>query len=170
MGILGNTDLKHKIKLTILLIILLAVMTAIFLFSSQPADASQELSDGLLEKLEEFLNFFPWFMKNAGNKIRKLAHFVEYASLGLVSYFFFGELFFLKEKRLLRAPVFSAVFCFLYACSDEIHQIFVPGRSCELRDILIDSAGTLIGILTAFLFAHLLNRKAGSSDHEDTSP
>ena len=35
----------------------------------------------------------------------------------------------------------------LYAVSDEIHQIFVPGRSCELRDILIDSAGVLVGIL-----------------------
>ena len=35
----------------------------------------------------------------------------------------------------------------LYALSDEFHQRFVPGRSCSLRDVLIDSAGCLSGIL-----------------------
>ena len=37
------------------------------------------------------------------------------------------------------------LFCFLYAISDEIHQLFIVNRSCELRDVLIDMIGVLIG-------------------------
>jgi len=35
----------------------------------------------------------------------------------------------------------------LYAITDEFHQYFVPGRSAEIRDVLIDSSGAFIGIL-----------------------
>ena len=38
----------------------------------------------------------------------------------------------------------------LYAVTDEVHQYFVPGRSCELRDVLVDTSGALTGILAAF--------------------
>ena len=30
--------------------------------------------------------------------------------------------------------------------TDEIHQIFVPGRAFQVTDILVDSAGALLGI------------------------
>ena len=33
----------------------------------------------------------------------------------------------------------------LYAISDEIHQLFIPGRSCQITDICIDTLGILIG-------------------------
>jgi len=39
----------------------------------------------------------------------------------------------------------------LYAVTDEIHQSFVPGRSCELRDVLIDSVGVLTGVTILWL-------------------
>ena len=38
-----------------------------------------------------------------------------------------------------------------YAVTDEFHQSFVPGRSCEFRDIVIDSCGVLTGVLAALL-------------------
>ena len=38
-----------------------------------------------------------------------------------------------------------------YAVTDEFHQSFVPGRSCELRDVMIDSCGVLTGVLLATL-------------------
>ena len=38
-----------------------------------------------------------------------------------------------------------------YAVTDEFHQSFVPGRSCELRDVVIDSCGVLTGVLAALL-------------------
>ena len=40
----------------------------------------------------------------------------------------------------------------LYSISDEIHQIFVPGRSCELLDVFIDTCGSLIGIISCYKY------------------
>lgn len=37
------------------------------------------------------------------------------------------------------------VFCLFFAASDELHQFFVPGRNCDIRDFLFDAAGTLAG-------------------------
>ena len=42
----------------------------------------------------------------------------------------------------------------LYAASDEIHQLFVPGRSGQLRDVLLDSAGVAAGILLAWMITY----------------
>lgn len=43
--------------------------------------------------------------------------------------------------------VFALPICILYAASDEIHQIFVPGRAAQVKDVFIDSAGASVGIL-----------------------
>ena len=91
--------------------------------------------------------------------VRKTAHFTEYAIL--------GSLFFINlrntPKDLIERPlVISILFSFLYACTDELHQIFVPGRSAQFRDILIDtlgaSFGTTITYLTIKLFAKIKTR------------
>ena len=49
----------------------------------------------------------------------------------------------------------------LYAVSDEIHQVFIDGRSCELRDIAIDAGGVLLGVLIIHLIwrAHRNHRQ-----------
>ena len=39
----------------------------------------------------------------------------------------------------------------LYAVTDEIHQMFSEGRSCEFRDICIDAGGVLFGVLIIHL-------------------
>ena len=76
--------------------------------------------------------------------VRKTAHFTEYAIL--------GSLFFINlrntPKDLIKRPlVISILFSFLYACTDELHQIFVPGRSAQFRDVLIDTLGASFGCL-----------------------
>ncbi len=38
-------------------------------------------------------------------------------------------------------------FASLYGVTDEIHQSFVPGRACQVRDMVIYSAGALIGVV-----------------------
>ena len=48
----------------------------------------------------------------------------------------------------------------LYAASDEIHQLFVPGRSGQLRDVLLDSAGVAAGILLAWAVGLLYQNAA----------
>lgn len=42
---------------------------------------------------------------------------------------------------------FSLAICLAYAISDEINQLFVPGRGGEVKDDIIDSDGALVGIL-----------------------
>lgn len=78
--------------------------------------------------------------------IRKCAHFFEYTVLGILSYMSFTSY-----------PV-ALTFSSIYAVSDEIHQMFVPGRSCELRDMIIDIGGVLLGLLLTFFFRNLLEK------------
>ena len=40
----------------------------------------------------------------------------------------------------------SLLICFLYACSDEIHQLFIVGRSGNAYDVLIDTIGSFFGM------------------------
>ena len=72
--------------------------------------------------------------------IRKAAHFTEYAVLG----FLVARALFLNGIR----PWMPAILiCAAYACLDEFHQSFVPGRSMQLRDVCIDSSGAIVGVL-----------------------
>ena len=47
----------------------------------------------------------------------------------------------------------------VYAVSDEIHQYFVPGRACMLRDMLLDTCGSLAGIVAALAAVKIFSRK-----------
>ena len=40
--------------------------------------------------------------------------------------------------------------CLLYASSDEFHQIFVSGRTASVKDVLIDTCGSIVGILSYY--------------------
>lgn len=56
------------------------------------------------------------------------------------------------------ALAMSILLSFLYACTDEIHQIFVPGRSAQFRDVLIDTLGASFGTLIAYLIVKLITK------------
>ncbi|MBE6159679.1 MAG: VanZ family protein [Lactobacillales bacterium] len=133
-------------KLKLLLIILW--MFIIFMFSHQKADDSSKLSDGLIlktvriiEKIthkeysdEEILNKFV-------KPVRKLAHFTIYLILGILVYLY------IKELQISKIFIISLLICVLYAVSDEIHQLFIVGRSGRIFDVFVDSLGSLTGIL-----------------------
>lgn len=122
-------------------------MSIIFFLSSQVADESSQLSSGitafvmsLIEKIIpkttldlEFLHFL----------VRKNAHFFAYLLLGLLA----RRAFYREGKRGLELFGLSLLVCALYASSDELHQLFVPGRACQLRDVLIDSSGATLGLV-----------------------
>ncbi len=74
--------------------------------------------------------------------IRKLAHFTIYLILGILVYLTAKVL----NPSYNRLFLSSLLICIIYACSDEFHQLFIIGRSGELKDVLIDSLGSLIGI------------------------
>ena len=73
--------------------------------------------------------------------IRKAAHASEYALLGILV---FGVV---RKKEMTKRQMLCAILVTaFYAASDELHQFFVPGRSCQLRDVLIDTAGGVAGV------------------------
>jgi VanZ family protein len=54
--------------------------------------------------------------------------------------------------KVKKSFIITFIFCFLYAVSDEVHQIFVPGRAFAIRDIIIDTSGAALGLGIIALF------------------
>lgn len=64
-----------------------------------------------------------------------------------------------KKLSMWNFLIRAEVFCALYACSDEFHQYFVPGRSCKLFDVCVDSTGAFFGALFFWGIFYLWERK-----------
>lgn len=73
--------------------------------------------------------------------VRKSAHFIEYFILGFLTVKSLG---YYSKKNII---LISLIFCIVYALTDEIHQIFVPGRAFMLMDVFIDSVGAITAII-----------------------
>ena len=82
-------------------------------------------------------------VRETENIVRKSAHFVLFAVLAVCITLVMGT--FMKKKWLIYLA--AVAFCFLYACSDELHQLFVDGRGASLSDVFLDTAGAVAGIL-----------------------
>lgn len=136
-------------------------MILIFRFSHQPAVVSSKLSGGIVSFVTNLLikifNISVLSYDLLHTLVRKTAHFTIYLILGILVFNALcqSERFLrVRWKRLLWKAL---IICFLYAISDEFHQLFIPGRSGEVRDVLIDTCGALLGIGTYYLF--ILKRK-----------
>ena len=142
------------IRKVIKIILVLLWMVMIFLLSNEEAVKSSKKSDGLIiksvqlftgkslsdqekEKVLKYLVF----------PVRKCAHLSLYLILGILVISLLREYMVINTKLVL----LSLLICFLYACSDEIHQLFVPGRSGEARDVLIDTLGACLGVSFYYL-------------------
>lgn len=145
-----------------------SLMAMIFFFSSQDAEQSKGLSNGLAAKLlklfEKTSPAIARFFKTDEN-IRVLAHFFEYTCLGISYMLLFHELFIGTSRSVKRCVLLSSLAGLAYACSDEIHQIFVPGRSFQLSDIGMDLSGCIIGSAAAAVLIELI-KKNGASVNE----
>lgn len=120
------------------LIIVITWMLLIFIMSSFDATESANQSNFIVNIISNILN-----IENArllSLIIRKLAHFTEYLILGFLT------INMLNKNDISRKYLISILICIIYATSDEIHQIFVPGRAYQIRDILIDSIGSITGV------------------------
>lgn len=131
----------------------------IFTLSSEGSDTSSGRSGAIVETVQswgvagdtDFMTFL----------VRKSAHIIAYFILGLLAY----NVIRLYSWPMRRAILASAAIVLLYAISDEFHQSFVPGRSAEVRDVLIDTTAGVVGIgiyalIDARLKAKRLNKTA----------
>ena len=151
-------------KKIFLKIIIVFWMFLIFMLSNQPSDDSTRLSDGVIEKT--IGNVYKLFhgdvtdekiieIQNTYSHItRKTAHFTIYLVLGL----FVGLL--LNEYNIpLKLLIFYGVLiCMMYSISDEVHQMFVAGRSGEIKDVFIDTCGASIGNMIIYIILRKRNK------------
>ena len=150
---------------TVLKIVFIAatvfLLIVIFIMSAKPANESAELSlsvdiglcrlfrcdfDRLSE--EEQLKV----ASEIDHFVRKSAHFLEFTALGAL----FCADFLLFDLKWFKCLIFAFLSGAATAVSDEIHQSFVPGRSCEITDMLLDSSGVLVGCLLSLLIFFII--------------
>ena len=157
-----RTIRRHRLKLIFLGLFLFAVMALIFYMSAQNADDSSLMSRSVYSSwIGQILDrILPKLLsQNGENSLRKYAHLFEFFLLGLSSFLFVYELFWLKESRLGKTMAVSFLWSVLYSCSDEWHQTFISGRSGQFRDVCLDSLGIAGGILLMSLVVFVVHMR-----------
>ena len=158
---LGDKVVKKIIKGCIVIL----CMVIIFSFSMDNSSESTRKSEGVILEVTSFLGFD--FTSQQQQHIvelffvpvRKAAHFFIYFVLGITLISFLRE-FSIPIRKLILLSIFLA---FLYACSDEVHQLFVPGRSGQVSDVLLDTIGASVGVGLYYL---LFRKKLKEIDYE----
>lgn len=139
-----------KTKRIITTVLLIIWMIIIFMFSNQTATKSESTSDKVASTVIDTVQTVTNqeitkekrndLIENTRFLIRKCAHFTLYFILGVLAYLT------LTSYSDSRPVIYLIIFCFLYACSDEIHQMFLDGRTAKILDISIDTLGSSISI------------------------
>lgn len=130
-------------------------MAVIFMLSHQPASVSSGQSGVFVEQLhyiapsidQQLLTFL----------VRKGAHIFAYFVLGILAFNALWRVD-LSKFKFNRPATLSIIVCALYAVSDEFHQLFVSGRSGEIRDIMIDSCAAMAGVFVVSIFVSILQK------------
>ena len=87
--------------------------------------------------------------------VRKSAHACEYAALSVLFFVNYKK----KSRKIKQIVGMSALSTALYAVTDEIHQLFVPGRSGQITDVILDSCGGLIGAVLSAIILYLIRKR-----------
>ena len=146
-------------KKSIFIVLLVLWMGFIFSMSCENAEESSNTSG---QTIKVVLSTVPEFEKQPEEVkvniieelqfiVRKSAHFIGYMILGILA-----SCLILHYENINKKYPLAFLICVIYAISDEIHQLFVPGRAGQVRDVLIDSAGSFLGIIIVMTFEKLL--------------
>ena len=181
----SKADDNDKATYIIAAFLVLSMLCIIFRFSAADATHSSALSEGVCVRIiREIAAFFPEvitkeqvtrFAEIIEYPVRKCAHFSEYAVLSITVNLYLWicyhiERFFVKEKVSMWNFLWRAeAFCAIYACSDELHQYFVPGRSCKFFDVCVDSTGAFFGALFFWTVFYMRKRKRQEINNKSES-
>lgn len=152
--------IKRKKTGIIWLIFTLVWMVVIFSFSAREADESAAMSHSVGKMIGRLVipEYRSWsedkqgqFAEKIDFPVRKCAHASEYAVLGIL---ILGTAYSFSEDRGRKIILLCWCVGTAYAGTDEFHQLFVPGRSCQFREVCIDSAGVLTGLILFSLIKH----------------
>ena len=135
----------------------LALMLVIFLFSAQPASISNSNSKSIVSRVVETTVKLTkaeipepekrQLIDRVNNVAREYMHGVVFFVLGLLVQNAVTQSG-AKGKKAIAAAL---AICVIYGISDEIHQVFVPGRAFQVSDLAMDSTGSIIGIAAMWI-------------------
>ena len=151
---------KTAVGVVICLVLIVLTISMIWGFSLQPAHDSQVTSSFISSWLYAFLGLESIVDSEVFyHLVRKLAHMTEFALLALESASLTWLLLSHKARPMLwRHAVYPLAFGVIIATIDEIIQLFTPGRVGAIKDVCIDTLGTLLGILCIY-FSYWLGRQ-----------
>ena len=136
-------------KKIISIILVIIWMIFIFIMSSFDATESNNQSNYIVNILINIFNINN--LDILSYIVRKLAHLTEYTILGI--------LISNMVKQINFKTYTGLIISVSYAISDEIHQLFIPGRSCQITDICIDTIGICIGFIIYKYILKFIKRK-----------
>lgn len=147
-----------KVRNLIAWILVFLWIILIFSLSAQPATQSNQSSLRVTEWIvvtvakvvapDMDAEKLDGIVKQFNNLVRKLAHGGLYFVLGLLLVCAAAKMGIMRETQLY---ALAFLFCLLYSVTDEFHQMFVPGRSGQISDVLIDASGAAAGIAICWL-------------------
>lgn len=151
---------KVNIIRAIIILLLIGTFIIIFGFSNQDGEKSGSIS----EKVTKWIVDINPITKNLPEEekqievenmhtfIRKLAHFSIYTVVGIL----LMSLCMTYRLKMKNKFIISLLSGFIYASTDEIHQLFIKGRSGQISDVLLDTAGVIMGIFIVFLISRII--------------
>ncbi len=157
-------------KSIIITLLIIAWCIVIFAFSNMPSDESNEKSketiNEAIEKTLEVINRTGITDKHLSERkmnsvidklnkpLRKCMHASVYFVLAIL--LFIGlKTFKIKGWKLFILPIIG---CFIYACTDESHQLFIDGRSSQFTDVIIDTTGAVICVIIVNVILTIVNK------------
>lgn len=149
--------LMNNIRKIIPWLLVILWMALIFYLSHQPVEGSNKLSTDITKVIIEIAEKTnpnrDFNLSQLNHIVRKNAHFFFYLVLGVLV----ANGLRTSEIRGYRAIGITSLICVIYAISDEVHQLFIPGRGGQAKDVIIDIAGAVVGILGYNVFVKGLN-------------
>lgn len=150
-----------RLKKIILFILILVWMCIIFNFSAQDSNESLNTSNEVIIKTAEVIKKEKLtepekksLIKKFIVPVRKSAHFFLYFVLGILVFLFVSEYIRTQKKTIL----LTVIACFIYACTDEIHQLFSDGRTARILDVIIDTSGAFISSIICYFTYYIYKR------------
>jgi len=153
-----------KIKRIIYTCFLIVWMIIIFIFSNQDANKSESTSDKVTSTVIDTVQVVTKqditkekksnLIEDTRVLVRKSAHFFLFLILGILIYLT------LSSYSIPKTVLFSIIFCFMYACSDELHQLFTNGRTAKVLDVFVDTCGSVLAIIICHFIKRFKNKKS----------
>lgn len=134
-------------RVIISIILVLLWMGFIYYMSSMNSDDSNNVSIGVIDSIVDTSTKDDNDVDIMNTIIRKMAHASIYLVLGILVLNVFISI---NKNITYKHVIFTIIICLIYAISDEIHQLYVIGRTGRILDVFIDSIGSIIGSIILF--------------------